>query len=114
MSRTTERSFILSPSTIHGVGVFATHDIEQGTKLRLFARSEKVKFVGKKPKAPFGNYYVPCLCGRYGRPVDFGRMSIGWYLNHSDSPNAARSEYKYYALRDIKTGEEITIDYRTL
>jgi SET domain-containing protein len=114
MTRTTDRSFILSPSKIHGVGVFAVHDIERDTKLRLFARNEKVKFVGRVPKEPFGNYCVPCLCGRYARPVDFGRMSIGWYLNHSVNPNAIRRDYEYYAVRDIKAGEEITIDYRTL
>ena len=47
-------------------------------------------------------------------PKDFGCMEIGWYLNHSKTPNAYHRNYEYYALRDIKTGEEITVDYNTL
>jgi hypothetical protein len=40
-------------------------------------------------------------------------MWIGWYLNHSGSPNSdEREEECYYAVRDIAAGEEITIDYK--
>ena len=41
-------------------------------------------------------------------------MEIGWHLNHSRTPNAKHRGYRYYALRDIKQGKEITIDYDTL
>jgi SET domain-containing protein len=41
-------------------------------------------------------------------------MEVGWFLNHSDKPNAYHENYEYYALRDIKEGEEITIDYNSL
>ena len=41
-------------------------------------------------------------------------MSVIRYLNHSKTPNAYHKNYNYYALRDIKAGEEITIDYNTL
>jgi hypothetical protein len=48
-------------------------------------------------------------------PPDFGCMEIGWYLNHSDTPNAYHDgSYEYFAGRNIAAGEEITIDYRTL
>lgn len=51
----------------------------------------------------------------YSAPKNFNRMSIGWYLNHSDTPNAYHDEnHVYYALRIIKNGEEITIDYNLL
>ena len=33
------------------------------------------------------------------------------YVNHSFNPNIAEKERIAYALRDIKKGEEITIDY---
>ena len=36
----------------------------------------------------------------------------GCYLNHSCDPNAMRSGVNVYAWRDIRAGEEITIDYR--
>jgi histone-lysine N-methyltransferase SETD2 len=48
--------------------------------------------------------------------LDFERSAIllppGSYLNHSCEPNAMRSGVKVFAWRDIKKGEEITIDYR--
>ena len=48
-------------------------------------------------------------------PKDFGCMEIGWYLNHSKTPNAYHDDdYNYYASNDIKAGEEITIDYNLL
>lgn len=36
----------------------------------------------------------------------------GAYLNHACDPNAMRSGVKVFAWRNIKKGEEITIDYR--
>ena len=36
----------------------------------------------------------------------------GCYLNHSCEPNAMRSGVKVFAWRPIRSGEEITIDYR--
>ena len=47
-------------------------------------------------------------------PKDFGCMSVGWYINHSKTPNAYHHDYDYYALSDIKEGEEITVDYNIL
>ena len=40
-------------------------------------------------------------------------MYVAWFLNHSNTPNARHqdSDNMYYALKDISTGEEITIDY---
>jgi uncharacterized protein len=113
---TSESSFVLKPSRIHGVGVFATHAIKKGVRLRLFARNESVRYLRNTPKrrhlvarygVPMGDDYFVCA-------ADFGRMSVGWYLNHSDAPNAFRKAYVYYSRRNIRAGEEITIDYGTL
>lgn len=123
--QTNEFSFVLKPSQ-HGVGVFATHDIEKGSYLRLFAE-EKVNDhhirLLKKDGIPekFRDWCLDrgdsMLC-----PPDFGAMPIGWYLNHSTSPNAshkgagelAHRKYVWYASRDITAGEEIFIDYNSL
>lgn len=107
---------MLKPSQIHGIGVFAVHDIAKGTKLRLFPRSDKFRVLKKDDKDEqfIKTYCVSLGKKRYSCPKDFGRMSIGWYLNHSDSPNAYHKKYTYYAGREIKSGEEITIDYNTL
>jgi SET domain-containing protein len=54
--------------------------------------------------------------GGYWVPVDFLRMSAGWYMNHSISPNLQSDdgEVTYFALRDIPVGQELTIDYRRM
>lgn len=53
----------------------------------------------------------------YCCPLDFHRMSIGWYMNHSDTPNVLGrpdENFEYYAARDIEAGEEILCDYGSL
>ncbi|MBI2446812.1 MAG: SET domain-containing protein [Parcubacteria group bacterium] len=115
-NKTTEFSFMLKPSQ-HGIGIFAVHDIKAGTYLRLFGdETEFYRSVTRKKTD------IPELFRQYcidrgdllDCPKDFGCMEIGWYLNHSKMPSAFHRNYQYYALRDIKTGEEITIDYNTL
>jgi len=117
-NKTTEFSFILRSSN-HGVGVFAIQDIKEKTYLRLFGNEPEIRDGGsnirKKEDVPeilqqyciFRKDYLIC-------PRDFGHMSFGWYINHSKTPNAYHHNYLYYALRDIKAGEEITIDYNSL
>ncbi|MBU1179877.1 SET domain-containing protein [Patescibacteria group bacterium] len=116
-NKTTEFSFVLKKSK-YGVGVFAVHGIKAKTFLKLFGDQVPGKKVAKKRKKEdlpkiFQEYCIDrgdiMLC-----PKDFGRMEVGWHLNHSKKPNAAHKNYKYYALRDIKEGEEITIDYNSL
>jgi SET domain-containing protein len=43
----------------------------------------------------------------------FNNLNVGWYLNESkDDPNVGCDDnYEFYALRDIKKGEELTMDY---
>lgn len=95
--------------------MFAVHAIRKGTKLRLFPASDRVRRIRSLPrgKEQFLRYCVEHE-GTIYAPADFGRMSIGWYLNHSKRPNAHHRNYVYFASRDIRAGEEITIDYRTL
>lgn len=119
MKKTTDEfSFILKPSR-HGVGVFAAHAIKKGTFLRLFGdervleNKTRILKIKEVPKILQG-YCIfrpkKLLIG----PLDFGNMSVGWYLNHSKKPNAYHKDYNYYAARDLKAGEEILIDYNTL
>ena len=117
-NKTTEFSFILRPSE-YGVGVFAVHDIEKGAYLRLFGNEDEqevdVSVVRKKEDVPeFFQQWCVSREDSLWCPKDFGCMEIGWYLNHSKDPNAYHKDYEYYAIRDIKSGEEITIDYNSL
>ncbi|MBI2097239.1 MAG: SET domain-containing protein [Candidatus Sungbacteria bacterium] len=114
---TNEFSFVLKPST-HGVGVFAVQAIKTGTYLRLFGDEKELRHRTRhlqKSEVPelFRDYCVDrgetMMC-----PEDFGCMPVGWYLNHSNVPNAIHRDYHWYAARDIAPGEEVTINYNTL
>ncbi|MBS1493180.1 MAG: SET domain-containing protein-lysine N-methyltransferase [Bacteroidetes bacterium] len=109
--------FELRPSTIHGVGVFAVIDIKKDTPLELF-EPEDDNFIpfehvpnSKFPEKIIEKYSIMGDEG-YSGPKSFHRMSIGWYLNHSDTPNIyCNEDYEYFALRDIAADEELTVDY---
>jgi SET domain-containing protein len=114
---TTEFSFILKKSK-YGIGVFATHPIKKDAPLRLFGDlnlKEDVAIKRKPGSVPkiFEQYCVFrsdfMLC-----PSDFGCMEVGWFVNHSKKPNIYHKNYDYYALKDIKEGDEITVDYNSL
>lgn len=117
---TNEFSFVLKPSAIAGVGVFATHGIYKGTNLKLFPQGETRRFSKEQLES---DPRLKHFCLVYGVEAEdgthvaphFGCMSIGWYLNHADTPNAHRDDdFEYFASRDIAADEEITIDYRKL
>jgi SET domain-containing protein len=110
----------LKPSKIHGVGVFAIQKIEKGTyifpddndRLRWVDESE----IENIPK-PLNRLYKDFAIvkgKKYGAPQNFSRLTTAWYLNHSKTPNvAADKHFRFYALRDIRSGEELTADYDT-
>ena len=116
MDTTNEFSFVLKPSE-HRIGVFAAHDIKNGTFLRLFGddrHPEESRMLSKETVPAQFRHYCIDRGSQFACPDDFGAMHIGWYLNHSHAPNAAHRKYQYYAIRDIAAGEEILIDYNTL
>ena len=43
-------------------------------------------------------------------------MEICWYLNHSETPNvsAQKDNHPFYAIKSIKAGDEVVIDYNEL
>ncbi len=112
--QTTEFTFVLKPSPIGGVGVFATHDIHEGTQL-FRANFSPRRMKTKEVPADFIKYCIflddeECIC-----PERFDRMEIGWFINHSHSPNIAKQPEKgIVAIREIKAGEEILMDYNIL
>ncbi|CAN5493871.1 hypothetical protein BH10BAC5_BH10BAC5_18140 [soil metagenome] len=113
-------SFQLKVSTIHGVGVFALTKFKKGESLELFEK-EDYRFIKsediKRDKINLTlieNYTIPDNDG-YHAPKNFSCMSVGWFLNHSDDPNATFDEnYDYFALKNILPNEEITINYDDL
>ncbi len=104
---------------IHGVGVFAIRDIPKGTYLFsddepiVWVRKETVDKLPQELKDLYEDFAI-IKDDTYSCPVSFDGLTPSWYLNRSDKPNVAiDEEYRFYALRDIPTGEELTADYRT-
>src|SRR3989454_10776381 len=96
------------PAAGKGNGVFA---------LRAFRKGE---FIFRRRHGPVvSNAAIRSLDPEDRRhlcELDFQTSAIllapGSYLNHSCDPNAMRSGVKVFAWRNIRRGEEITIDYR--
>ena len=84
---TDEFSFILKPSPIAGVGVFVTHKIKKGTRIRVFSgeptRKMKMSEVKKNPVlAKFVEFFAVVSNGVAYMPPNFSRLDVGWYLNN--------------------------------
>ena len=84
-----EKNFEIKKSPIHGVGVFSLKDFEKGELIDIHFFKDGDKLV---------------------------ITTFGKNLNHSDEPNAVSKKdltgYKTYALKKIKNGDEVTLDYR--
>jgi len=114
----------IRPSKIHGVGVFAIRDIPKGIKIFAGDDSELIWMkrsalkLDDLPEAIKRLYDQFCLIKdkgeTYGCPKSFNLMTVPWYLNHSKNPNVGCDKnYIFFALRNIKEGEELTADYET-
>jgi len=93
----------VSESPIHGRGAFATRPIKKGT------------FIGEYegPEARRNGKYV-LWCYEDGEATGRRGLNRLRYLNHADRPNAEFDGFELYARRNIRKGEEITIDYDPL
>lgn len=110
----------IAPSKIHGVGVKAIQTIKKGAyvfsgddaRLRWITKG-KLRRLAKEHRKLYEDFCIK-RGGKFGCPANFNLMTPAWYLNHSSAPNLASDKsYRFYALRDIKKGEELTVDYGT-
>lgn len=109
----------LDKSLISGIGVFADQDVMKGdivwrlSKLSVFKISRKdyeelseqdKRFIHEK------DYYWIDDDDSYMIPMDDSR-----FINHSESPNIIdKDSTTCIASRDIRSGEELTMNYREL
>jgi hypothetical protein len=112
----------LQPSKIHGVGVFAIKKIKKGT--RLFSEDlDEMRWVNvndlprQKQLRQFYEDFAIWKNGRCGCPAHFHRLTMSWYLNDppaGQKPNVECDDnYEFKASRDIKRGDELTVDSNT-
>ena len=103
-------------SPIHGLGVFASEDINEGEILEVCT----VIDMGMK----FGDNSHILIDYRFnwpqgGSPWDKQVVSTGFALlyNHSNTPNAAwrsnleNNTFEFYSIKNIKAGEEVFVWY---
>jgi hypothetical protein len=127
-----EFSFILKPSPLGGVGVFAVHDLEAGVPIANKPCEVRIISIEDVPP-PLRQYCVYISEKEAICPERFDRMEIGWFVNHSATPNIegknvvcdlgsmskedilkALKARTAVTLREIKAGEEILINYNSL
>ncbi len=107
----------VAPSSIHGVGIFAIQDIKKGQELCnytegiiTFDSEEDINKLIPEVK----EIVLQRTTFEVGKPLTIispnREQYLQAYMNHSNSANSDGIK----ALRDIKKGEEVTEDYRTL
>lgn len=112
----------IRPSRHGGVGVFAIRDIPKRTQL-FYGDDDEIVWVDwgtirRLPKEVRKLYEDFCIIknkGRiYGCPANFNRLTVAWYLNSSSKPNVVcDGDFRFFAKRNIRAGEELTVDYST-
>ncbi len=117
---------MLKPSDTAGVGVLAIKDIVKGCR-DMFSRPDKedqwikiskdeVESLPAHAKHLIENYCLYDEENYFVPDYGFKKIDLSLFLNHSDNPNVksvAEGDY-FEALRDIKSGEELLIDYGEL
>jgi SET domain-containing protein len=110
----------VAPSKISGVGVVAIRDIPKGTNPFKEEDINYIPFSEEELKEIHpetlrlikdlfvfadGFYWIP--------PQGIQTLSITHFLNHSSSPNITTDNdaSEFFAIRDIKQGEELTVNY---
>ena len=102
---------IISESTIHGLGMFAKTNIEQGEI--VFIKGGHIVTRSELYSSAQISSYLPIDDGYFiGATSEDEEGGIKLFENHSCEPNCGvRGEITFVAMREIQEGEELTCDY---
>jgi len=111
----------LRPSRIHGIGLFAVKAIPSGTVIGREDRVVREGFYRWFTWRDFERFdrrlqrKVKQLCTLERRgffaPVNFDLLPTCWHINHSCGGNIGFKGENFVAIRNIRSGEELTYDY---
>ena len=94
-------------STIHGKGIFALKDIKKGEIISIIKGPRKFKINRSAKDALAHPDWVGFKMHHWIDPIPPYK-----YLNHSCNPNCGiKGKVETVALKNIKKGEEVVIDY---
>lgn len=114
----------LQPSPIHGVGVFAIRDIPKGIDPMQEARTVEFdqcpvsEIMDDDSISPEIKLLVKDMCPENDGvfdvpPFSLNEIGLSFYLNHSKDANMEENDGYFFSKREIKSGEELTVDYGT-
>lgn len=100
---------IVRKSKIHGRGLIALRNFKKG-QIVFIIKGNMVRWeVHNEAESLYGPDWIGISKTKWINPDGFAR-----YLNHSCNPNCGiKGKVTVRALKDIKEGDEITIDYST-
>jgi len=114
----------LMRSTIAGIGVVAIKNIPKGTN--PFPETRKTQFIAVARNTIEHDTDIPLtvkklvkdMCpeedGSFWFPdYSLNEIGIGYFINHSQTPNMVEDDGDFFAATDIEAGEELTVDYGT-
>ena len=110
----------LGVSPVHGIGVFAIRGIEKGCyPLKTLFKYEDINIKPDEVKKlpPSIRKMINTFCYVDAKRVEIpsvglNTMHLSLYLNHSKKPNLRfNSDGELVAIRKVKSGEELFIDY---
>ena len=114
---------MIKPSPIDGIGVFALRNIAKGCRSMFSKANEQEQWIPvtktevenlpEHAKALIENYCLYDEANYFVPDYGFKKMDLVNFLNHADIPNiiSINDGELFEAIRDIKTGEELFIDY---
>ena len=102
-----DRNVEIRTSGIHGTGLYAARDFAKGKQIYMYPKGKIVSDDEIAQLPPEEQLHLD--------KVGEGRYEVisppACYVNHSCDPNIEERDHAGYALRDIRKGEELSMDY---
>ncbi len=104
------KRLVVKDTKKYGKGVFANAEIQNGEVIHVLS-GERMDVGQLVDKVLSGKENIDDAC-QFGRRTFFDLDEFSRTFNHSCDPTAGiRKNSELFALRDIKTGDEVTFDY---